>query len=266
MIKKKTTPTPKTKTAQKETTPKEVVPKKTSLPFFPVGTPREDKISLFSFCLGMIVMACFFVLDLQIRNHIEMERANKALIMSAHRAKLTYLTNQIRARQAKCGCQKKYPMAQKHTKKNCPVKCPPVWQRQAQFNPTEYAPYDVAGTLTLSGNICSDLPKGSVCPEKIDVFVNPKTTYSEEWWTKHWTGTNGISKTDERALKYNKHGTVKKGGDFTIEKLPAGTYYVGAITCVKNTEKAPCKPVRLGTEIQLDKSTRVSLKQVFPIQ
>ncbi|MBR6675612.1 MAG: hypothetical protein IKL32_06840 [Alphaproteobacteria bacterium] len=229
------------------------------LTFWPAGTTREDKVSLFSFCLGMIVMTCFFVLDLQIRDYIYKQDS------TTH---LKVLTRQLHAeRRARrhiptCDCNQPHcPKA--HIKKPV-LKCPPVWQRQAIFNPTEYAPYDAQGTLTISGNICSALPKGAICPEKIDVFVNPKTSYSDEWWTKHWTGRHGISKVDERALKYNKQGTVQAGGQFTITNLPTGTYYVGAAACVSIAPDKPCHNMRWGTQISLNKNTEVSLNQVFP--
>lgn len=236
--------------------------KKTKLTFFPAGTSREDKVSLFSFCLGMIVMTCFFVIDLQIRNHMEMERLSNQLKMTTYQTRLARKAQMAHARCAHCKCGG----AQKTGAKAKRVKCPPVWQRQAVFNPAQYAPYDVAGTLRLTGNVCADLPKGVACPEKIDVFVNPKTDYSDEWWTKHWAGVNGISKTDERALKYNKHGVVQKDGSFVIDALPAGTYYVGAHMCVSEVADRPCRPVRFGTEVQIDKDASVVLKQVFPIQ
>ena len=227
--------------------------------FWPASTTREDKISLFSFCLGMVVMTCFFVLDLQIRDYFYKQD---------HSAQLKTLTRQIqnnrksRHRVPTCNCnQPKCPKA--HINKPV-LKCPPVWQRQVAFNPQEYAPYDVEGTLTISGNVCNSLPKGAICPEKIDVFVNPKTSYSDEWWTKHWTGIHGISKVDERALKYNKQGSVQKNGQFSIEKLPAGTYYVGAAACVSTAPNKPCQETRWGAQVSIDKNTDVSLKHIRP--
>lgn len=248
----------KTKEASPKSTKTSVKTKsKKTLTFWPASTTREDKISLLSFCLGMIVMTCFFVLDLQIRDHIYKQNS------TAHLKVLTRKMHTDRHKRIPtCNCtQPTCPKA--HIKKPV-LKCPPVWQRQAVFNPTEYAPYDIQGTLSISGNICSSLPKGSICPEKIDVFVNPKTSYSDEWWTKHWTGTHGISKVDERALKYNKQGVVQPGGQFTITDLPAGTYYVGAAACVSVGQGRPCRNMRWGAQLSLDKNTEIFLKQVFP--
>lgn len=232
---------------------------KKTLTFWPSSTTREDKISLFSFCLGMIVMTCFFVLDLQIRDYIYKQDTTTHLKVLTHQ-----LQAERRIRQNMSTCDNKKSHRSKARAQKNILKCPPIWQRQATFNPAEYAPYDAQGTLTLSGNICSILPEGAICPEKFDVFVNPKTSYSDEWWTKHWAGTHGISQVDERALKYNKQGSVQAGGQFTITNLPAGTYYVGAAACVKLTENKPCRNMRWGTQASLNQSTEVSLKQVYP--
>lgn len=248
-------PTPKQKATSK-TTPKDT-PKK--LTFWPETTTREDKVSLLSFCLGMIVMTCFFVLDLQIRNYVYKPERAQYLKVLTHQ-----LQNHRKARShiSTCNCNK--PQCPKVHAKKPALKCPPVWQRKAVFNPQEYAPYDTPGALTISGDVCASLPKGAICPKNIDVFVNPKTSYSDEWWTKHWTGTYGISKVDERAIKYNKKGSVQENGQFSITDLPAGTYYVGATACVSRAPNKPCRNTRWGTQVSIEKDTQVSLKRIHP--
>lgn len=260
--------TTKTTKAKKETPNKTTQPvsktkekSKKTLTFWPESTTREDKVSLFSFCLGLIVMTCFFIIDLQVRDYVYRHDSTTYLKSLAR-----HIQNERQAQPnaPACNCeQKKHPKL--HVKKPI-LKCPPTWKRQTVFNPKEYAPYDIQGNLTISGNVCSSLPEGSICPDKIDVFVNPKTSYSDEWWTKHWAGKYGISDVDQRALKYNKQGTVQAGGQFSITNLPAGTYYVGATACVSSAPNKPCRTIRWGTQVSLDKNTDISLKQVHPIQ
>ena len=159
-------PTAKNTTTERKATTKIKTPTKESaspkITFWPATTTREDKISLLSFCLGMIVMTCFFILDLQIRSYIHKKD---------HHTHVQAITRQLQINRKKhhqiptCNC----------TRPNCPkahinkpvLKCPPVWQRQVAFDPQEYAPYDVNGTLTISGNICDSLPKGVACPKKL---------------------------------------------------------------------------------------------------
>lgn len=226
------------------------------IPFFPEGTSREDKISFFSFCLGLIVMACFFIIDLQIRNYLQI-REWEDKMRAVYRTQAAIQAGIVQVKPTRSyQTIKKTPQAS--------VQCPPVWQRKAQFEPDEYKPYDAVGALKISGNFCADLPKGVACPDHITVFVNPQTSYSNEWWVKHWAGTYGLSKVDERAIKYNKHATVSKDGAFTIGDLPAGTYYVGGSACVKEKNKKGCRNVRLGAVVKLEKDQIIKMQQVFP--
>lgn len=236
----------------------EATPSKKWPPLFSKDVTKEDKIALLSFCLGMVVMTCFFILDLQIRNTLETQRVEERVLASLNRA--TLIQKQAGVTQAK---PKRTHRPTTQVQKQAPVQCPPVWNRQATFNPEEYAPYDTVGTLTLSGNVCSVLPAGTKCPEHITVFINPQTTYSKEWWTKHWAGTHAISKTDPRALKYNKRVWADTNGAFTFEALPAGAYYIGAEVAAPTPQK-PCQRVRVGAEVILDQNKTVNVRIVSP--
>ncbi len=270
-VKTNTTKNTKEK-ASKQPTEQQPTKKKFSLPpVFSDSVTREDKLSLFSFCLGMIVMTCFFTLDLHIRNYMEVKSWEKQMVMMLKNRSVVadrQVVCQHTPASKNCGCKGQIP-CKKHAKKSpkkvvsCP-KCPPVWKRVVPFNTEEYKPYDAAGTLTLSGNICDALPKGVRCPKNISVFINPKTSYSDEWWTNHWNGTFGITKPDEQALKYNKKTTTDEKGNFTFSHLPAGSYYVGAEVCSKSKRQKVCQPMRLGTLVKLDKNTTASVKVLYP--
>lgn len=219
-------------------------------PLFTKDVTREDKISLLSFCLGMIVMTCFFILDFQVRSSIEMRHFENRAITTLSQA-IAQQKQPIKSRIH----HNRRPVHHRALPAQKPVpqkKCA-VWNRQAEFIPAEYAPYDKVGTLTLSGNVCAVLPAGTKCPSDITVFINPQTTYSHEWWTKHWAGTNAISKGDPRVLKYNKRVWADANGNFTFHALPAGSYYIGA-DMPAPTKENPCKRVRVGAKLTLDKN------------
>lgn len=271
-VKTDTTTAKKTKETVAPETTKETKKKFSLPPVFSDSVTREDKLSLLSFCLGMIVMTCFFTLDLHIRNYMETKSWEKQMIVRL-KNRPAIANRQVQCQHTPaskaCGCLKQAP-CKKHGKKavskqvgTC-AKCPPVWKRVVPFNIEEYKPYDTTGTLTLSGNICDALPKGMNCPEKISVFINPKTSYSDEWWTKHWNGSFGITKPDKQALKYNKQTTTDKNGNFTFSHLPTGSYYVGAEVCSKNPKQKVCRPMRLGTLVKMDKDTAAFMEVVHP--
>ena len=268
--------TKSTKKVSAETTGKDTKPtnkKSFSLPpFFSDSVTREDKLSLLSFCLGMIVMTCFFTIDLHVRNYMEVKSWEKQMVVMLKNRPII-AGRQVHCQHTPaaktCGCKEKAPCT-KHRKKaiqkstgTC-TKCPPVWKRTVPFDINEYKPYDTVGALTLSGNVCDALPKGVKCPTNTTVFINPKTSYSDEWWTKHWNGSFGITKPDEQALKYNKKTTADDKGNFSFTNLPAGSYYIGAEVCTKTKRQKTCQPMRLGTLVKLDKNTTASLKVVHP--
>lgn len=51
-------------------------------PVFSESTTREDKLCLFSFCCGIILMACLFFADLFIRNYLESRRWEQQVLQT----------------------------------------------------------------------------------------------------------------------------------------------------------------------------------------
>lgn len=245
--KKTTKPTSKTTKATPKTAPKKfAIP-----PLFPPETTREDKLCLLSFCLGMITMATFFIIDFQIRSYFEMRRWENRIL---------YSLQQNERPQPRAMHRGGRVMAVTPAK---PAACPPAQPRTAKFIDSEYAPYAQKGDAQIEGNICASFAKGVPCPQNVSVFVNPVTTYSTEWWNKHWTGRTALDKGDPRAMKYNVRVNAEKDGDFEFDDLAAGSYYVGADMCVTFTPGKPCVPVRLGKQITVKDDTKTTLDIVF---
>lgn len=246
-VKKASKPTTRTLSTLKQETKK-----KFSLPpLFPPETTREDKMCLLSFCLGMIAMASFFMIDFQIRSYIDMRRWEDRIIYNMqHRDTTAHRTQQMRA-------------GRNVVKQSPNAACGDVLPRTAQFIESEYAPYGVKGDAEIKGSICDALPKGVKCPENVAVFINPVTTYSTEWWKKHWTGRNMISAADKRVAKYNVWTKTNEKGHFEFDDLAAGSYYIGANTCVVFDSAKPCVPVRLGKQISVKDEIKTPLEIVF---
>lgn len=251
--KKTTTPAQKpAKQTKTIITPAKESKKRFSLPpLFPPETTREDKLCLLSFCLGMIAMASFFVIDFQIRSYFEMRRWEDR-VMYALQNHQSLNGHKMNARGGR--------VISRPAVKNT---CPPIQPRKAAFIESEYAPYALKGDGEISGNFCDALPKGAKCPAKVSVFVNPVTTYSTEWWTRHWTGRTALSQGDPRALKYNTRVNTEPDGDFEFDNLAAGSYYVAADACVVLTAGKPCVPVRLGKKVTLKEDAKITLDLVF---
>ena len=105
--------------------------------------------------------------------------------------------------------------------------CPEIKyvKREAPFIESEYAPYAGVGKAVIEGALCFPLEDGTEkCFENVDVFINPVTTYSNEWYNRGWAGTELLEKADERAVTYNKVVKSGKNGVFKFEGLKPGSY------------------------------------------
>ncbi len=145
-------------------------------------------------------------------------------------------------------------------------KCPEPVARKAQFNEAEYEHYATAGKAVIAGKACFTLADGAEkCFAGVDVFINPVTTYSTEWYERGWAGREFLENSDVRALKYNKKVRTAKDGSYRFENLPAGSYYVGAVVCEPAKKDAKeCQITRYAAKVKMKNSVRPTLLKVFP--
>ena len=139
-------------------------------------------------------------------------------------------------------------------------------ERKAAFIESEYAPYEGTGKAVIEGNACFELNDGTKkCFENADVFINPVTTYSDEWYNRGWAGKEFLAKADERAIKFNKMIKSGKDGAFKFEGLQPGSYYVGAMVCLPQAaDSKKCSCTRFASKVTMKNRVKTTLKQVFP--
>lgn len=145
-------------------------------------------------------------------------------------------------------------------------KCPEPVARKAQFNEAEYEHYATAGKAVIAGKACFTLADGAEkCFAGVDVFINPVTTYSTEWYERGWAGREFLANPDVRAVKYNKKVRTDKDGSYRFENLPAGSYYVGAVVCEPAAKDAKeCQITRYAAKVKMKNSVKPTLLKVFP--
>ena len=141
-------------------------------------------------------------------------------------------------------------------------------ERKASFIESEYAPYVGTGHAIIEGNTCFELADGTTkCFENANVFINPVTTYSDEWYNRGWAGKEFLAKADERAIAYNKMIKSGKDGAFKFESLKPGSYYVGAMVCLPDTKDSKrCVCTRYASKVTMKNRVKTTLKKVFPIE
>lgn len=143
--------------------------------------------------------------------------------------------------------------------------CPEEVARKETFNAEQYAPYAIKGTAKIVGKACFPVgEKGALkCFEGIDVFINPVTDYSREWWKRGWAGKEVLQPADKRVLPFNKHVVTDKDGNFAFNDLAAGDYYVVTQICAPR-EGACCSHIRYGAKLSVKTTATPKFEQVFP--
>lgn len=107
-----------------------------------------------------------------------------------------------------------------------------VYPRMATFVEAEYAPYAEPGTGSISGQAFLKTRGGDVkYGAGNEVYLNPVTTYSTEWYQETVLKNRRLKPADPRTEKYHWITVADGQGHFTFENVPAGDYYVAcAIT------------------------------------
>lgn len=167
---------------------------------------------------------------------------------------------------------KRVPAQKAFTEKDMPKTtlkaptCPPPVPRKVAFNEAEYAPYAVKGNAKIAGNLCLTLADGSEkCFENVDIFINPVTSYSDEWYTRGWAGREYLATADARALPFNKIVKTGPNGAYAFTDLAPGSYYVGTTVCLPPAKDAKtCQYTRWATKVSMKRLVKPTLKKVFP--
>ena len=248
---KKTTVVRKTPQKQEEVKP---VVSEGKVTIFPASWDKEERHQFIAFLLGMIVAGAVMW------GYIQLSTFNED--MSAKDRLQSVIVRNI---QKNIFGDRVKVSKNRTRRKKAPVEAKPCGNpRNVVFNEAEYKAYAEKGSLSLKGNVCASLPAGVACPKNALVFVNPVTSYSTEWYGRHWVGNELLALPDKKAWNYQRRTESQPKGDFVLAELPAGSYYVGSTMCVQlKPADARCTPVRLGAKVTLSEDTQVELPIVF---
>lgn len=146
------------------------------------------------------------------------------------------------------------------------VKCPEPVARKAQYVEAQYAPYAAGGKAKIQGKACFTLKDGSEkCLAGLDIYINPVTDYSNEWYERGWVGTEYLEVADKRVISFNKSVKTAQDGSFTFDGLAPGSYYVVTQLCLPTGKDAKtCEYRRYGTKVTMKNLVKPTLKQLFP--
>ena len=146
------------------------------------------------------------------------------------------------------------------------VKCPEPVARKAKYVEAQYAPYAAGGKAKIQGKACFTLKDGTEkCLAGLEIYINPVTDYSNEWYERGWVGTEYLEVADKRVIPFNKSVKTAQDGSFTFDGLAPGSYYVVTQLCLPTGKEAKtCEYRRYGTKVTMKNLVKPTLKQIFP--
>ncbi len=120
----------------------------------------------------------------------------------------------------------------------------------------------VSGTVYLANSYTSDKVMG----QKVKLYLNPVTSYSEQWYQESYLGGYKLSKSDPRLFNYLKFTVSNEDGKFNFFGVPTGQYYlVGTMKCGADCGFSENEVIRLVKEISVGRgTTKVELMKNVP--
>ena len=102
------------------------------------------------------------------------------------------------------------------------------------FPVAEYARIPKRGYSTVTGSIYVENSNSGekIMGEKVKLWLNPVTSYSNQWYQQDYLGGYKLTKIDKRIFNYMKLEYSKADGTFRFSGVPRGDYYlVGSVKC-----------------------------------
>ena len=107
--------------------------------------------------------------------------------------------------------------------------CARTYERQAEFNQEEYAPYEEPGMARVCGQAYLSLDDGQQHVASGDrVLIAPVTSYTEEAFKVKVIRGRTMEAPSLDAIQFEKHTRTDDEGRFCFLDLPAGSYFVVA--------------------------------------
>jgi hypothetical protein len=104
------------------------------------------------------------------------------------------------------------------------------------FPVEEYARIPKRGYSTVTGSIYVENSNSGekIMGKKVKLWLNPVTSYSNQWYEQDYLGGYKLSKIDKRIFNYMKLEYSKSNGSFRFSGVPRGEYYlVGSVNCTE---------------------------------
>jgi len=105
----------------------------------------------------------------------------------------------------------------------------PIIVERIPFNEAEFLALAASGSATVTGKAFIKTTTGSIhFAKNVQVRLNPKTSYSQQWYEVNYLGQSNIADADPRYLNYVHKARADGDGRFSFNNVAAGDYYISA--------------------------------------
>ena len=117
----------------------------------------------------------------------------------------------------------------------------------------EYARLPRSGKGTIKGSIyLSDGYDLKIPGKDTRLYLNPKTSYSDQWYEESYIGGRKMAKADDRLFNYLRFTSSDANGNFAFYGVPSGTYYlIGTVKCGSECGYERPKNIRIATQVRV---------------
>ena len=84
------------------------------------------------------------------------------------------------------------------------------------------------------------------------LYLNPVTSYSDQWYKESYIGGYKMEKPDPRLFNYLRFTAADSSGNFAFYGVPSGRYYlIGTVTCSTECGYSSPKSIRIATQVSV---------------
>jgi hypothetical protein len=125
--------------------------------------------------------------------------------------------------------------------------------QRIDFPVSEYSRLARIGKGTVKGTIyVTDAYDRRVVGASTRLYLNPLTSYSEQWYKESYLGGYKMQKADSRLFNYLKFTASDKNGNFAFYGVPSGSYYlIGTVKCGEECGYESMKNIRIATKVSV---------------
>ena len=122
------------------------------------------------------------------------------------------------------------------------------------FPTDEYARLAKQGKATVKGQIyLIDLYGQRVYGKNTRLYLNPVTSYSNQWFKESYIKGHKMQEADSRLFNYLRFTASDSEGNFAFYEVPSGSYYlIGTVQCGSECGFDTLKSIRVATKVTVN--------------